>query len=769
MSLAALRRPLFATRRSRTVAFGAAVAGVGVGAAVLGTSQPTGYDTADAFWSLALAVPVAVFGATARRWTWFLPAGAAAVLGGDAVAMVCAAIAIAIALVSVVRETRSRARGAIVAGLGVIALLRVGPIGFHGLSALVTAAAVTPVLVSGYVRAGKRVRHRTTRVLQVAGVGLGLMVAGAVVGVAFAQGSLRQGMASVNGGLDAARAADDDTAAQEFALAARSLGTADSTLSSWFVAPAKNLPLIGPNLTAVGSVSAQASEVARVTSLAASEADVDALRFVGGRLDPTAASNMVAPLFKVKLSLDQLREQVDDVRSPWLLGPVAEPLERLADQVEEARPEAQTALEAVAVAPILLGGEGPQRYLVLFTTPVEARGRTGFPGNFAELLVTDGKLSMPRFGRISELESGGLPPEQRTLTQPVDYVARYGRFDVTRTWRNLTMSADFVAIARAAAELYPQSGGQEIDGVLSVDPQGLAALMRYTGPIEVPQLGEPLTADNTADFLMRRQYELFPDNEARTDLLEDVARTTFDRLVGADLPGPRRISEDLGPIVDGGHIQFSPIRDDVLGAMLDFGISGFLPWNLPGDMMTVTTSNAAGSKIDLFTYRRQEYDVRWDPETGQVGATLRVTLENRAPTSGLPNYVIGNVIGLPPGTNRSYVSVYSTLDLAGASVGGQPAPLQSEVETGFNVYSAFVDIPPGGSVQLELELEGVVEGRAYRLNMPVQPFATADEVAVSVQATDGSAVASRQATVEGDTARLATTRDEPRLLTVSAP
>ena len=159
--------------------------------------------------------------------------------------------------------------------------------------------------------------------------------------------------------------------------------------------------------------------------------------------------------------------------------------------------------------------------------------------------------------------------------------------------------------------------------------------------------------------------------------------------------------------------------------------------------------------------RREQYDVRWDPETGQVGGTLRVTLENRAPASGLPDYVIGNVVGLPPGTNRSYVSIYSTLDLAGV-VGrrASPHPCSRSVETGFKVYSAFVDIPPGGSVQLDLELEGVVEGRALSAgHMPVQPFATADEVAVSVQATDGSAVASRQATVEGDTARLATTRD----------
>ena len=216
------------------------------------------------------------------------------------------------------------------------------------------------------------------------------------------------------------------------------MSTADSTLSSWFAAPAKTLPLIGPNLTAVGSVSAQASEVARVTSLAASEADVDALRFVGGRLDPAAASDMIAPLLQVKSSLDMLAEQVDEVQSPWLIGPVAEPLGRLADQLEDALPEADTAFDAVTVAPILLGGEGPQRYLVLFTTPVEARGRTGFPGNYAELLSPTASCRCP--GSAASPSWRRRPaPEQRTLTQPVDYVARYGRFDVTRTWRNLTM------------------------------------------------------------------------------------------------------------------------------------------------------------------------------------------------------------------------------------------------------------------------------------------------------------------------------------------
>ncbi len=140
-------------------------------------------------------------------------------------------------------------------------------------------------------------------------------------------------------------------------------------------------------------------------------------------------------------------EQVAAARSPWLVTPVANRIDRLDAQIDVAMPDAEMALTAIDVAPGMLGADGPQRYLVLFTTPVEARGRVGFPGNYAELLVDNGKLSMPRFGRISELEQEGIPGDQRTLSGPPDYVARYTRFDVAATWRNITMSPDFVEVA----------------------------------------------------------------------------------------------------------------------------------------------------------------------------------------------------------------------------------------------------------------------------------------------------------------------------------
>ncbi len=768
-----LRRPLFATRRSRTISFGVTVAAVGVAGAVLTTAAPTGMDTADALWSGGLVAVLAFFGATSRRWTWFLPAGAAAALAGDGLAQALAAAAIVVAFVSVLRDTRSRARGAAVVGVGTIALLRAEPIGFHGFSALLMVAVALPVLVSGYSHAGRRVQDRTRRCVVIGGGVLGLVLAGAALGIVSVQRDLSEGARAIDGGLAAARNADDDTAAQELALAARSLTSADDTLSSWFVSPATTLPIIGPNITAVGSLASQASEVADVTSLAADNADVDSLRFVGGRLDPAAVAAMQQPLEDVLAALKRMDAQVARARSPWLVTPVSNRIDRLDTQISEAMPDAKLALAGIEIGPGLLGADGPKRYLVLFTTPVEARGRVGFPGNYAELLVQDGKLSMPRFGRISELEREGVPANERTLSGPADYVSRYSRFDVAATWRNITMSPDFVEVANVAAELYPQSGGSPIDGVLAVDPQGLAAIMRYTGPVQVDGLDQPLTADNAAQFLLSDQYRQFSDTDRRVDVLEDVARATFDRLTSADLPGPRALSKQLDPIVDGGHIQFTVVGDDVRAGLvlLGVGVNGqLLTPSDKQDQILFTTANAAANKLDYYLHRSESYDVHWDPATGEFDATWKVHLENTAPASGLPNYVMGNAVGLPKGSNRSFVSLYTPYELAGARIGGQEAAMQSETELGRYVYSTFVDIPPGGAVDIELDLQGALKGRRYSLDMPVQPFSTPDQAAVSVTVAGGGPVAaSGGAQVSGHTVTWSTTLDRTRKLTVTAP
>jgi hypothetical protein len=174
----------------------------------------------------------------------------------------------------------------------------------------------------------------------------------------------------------------------------------------------------------------------------------------------------------------------------------------------------QRALDALDVAPAVLGAEGERVYFVMFTTPAEARGQGGFMGNYAEITIDQGRIEMTEFGSDEDLNAAGERP-RRLVDAPEDWLARYGPFGFAMgpdkvvgevPWKNITMSPNFPATAQVVAELYPQSGGREIDGVISLDVFALEQLVGLVGPLEIDGAPEPLTADNTSQFLLFDQY-----------------------------------------------------------------------------------------------------------------------------------------------------------------------------------------------------------------------------------------------------------------------
>ncbi|HUF98202.1 MAG TPA: DUF4012 domain-containing protein [Ilumatobacter sp.] len=418
------------------------------------------------------------------------------------------------------------------------------------------------------------------------------------------------------------------------------------------------------------------------------------------------------------------------------------------------------ALEAVRVAPYLLGEDAPRHYLVNFTTPVEARGRTGFAGNFAELEANAGQIRMTRFGRIADLQREGTPLVERKISGPPEYLMRYGRFEPAMTWQNVTMSPDFPSVAAVMAELYPQSGGRQIDGVLSVDPTALAALLELTGAVAVGGLAEPITAANALDYLQERQYVDLPNAE-RIDLLEAVAHATFERLTNIDLPNPRRMGEILSGSIDGGHLRFVVFEARVGRLLHRVRLDGAMP-PVDGDSIAVVTNNAGGNKIDLFMRRTTTYSVHWQPETGAVSAELTMEFMNTAPTTGLPAVIIGNAIRptadqpLPPpaGTNRLWLSVYSAWNPTSVLIDGRPTKLEAGRELGRFVVSGFVDIPASATRIVTISVSGSVPpGGQYVLDIAGQPQPTAEELHVTVEALGARRVITNGTNSDGTIAR----------------
>ena len=96
-----------------------------------------------------------------------------------------------------------------------------------------------------------------------------------------------------------------------------------------------------------------------------------------------------------------------------------------------------------------------------------------------------------------------------------------------------------------------------------------------------------------------------------------------------------------------------------------------------------------------------------------------------------------------------YLSAYSPLDLVSAELDGTPVELEEGWELGRHVWSAFIDVPPGATANLTLELEGTVDlaDGAYRFDLLPQVMARPDRASVTVTV-DGGRVDGASTTAE---------------------
>lgn len=613
-------------------------------------------------------------------------------------------------------------------------------------SALTAARRHSTEQVAGARRARRRHPWRTATLLL-----LGLAIVLVTLAGLQVRRSARSGEALLEAGTRSLRRGDHVAAARQLAAADRALLAADARLARWPLRPLARVPLVDRQVRAAHALLRSGSRLAAVAAGMSADVNPEAVRLRQGALDTTAVARLEQPLEAAVRELRQAQADVSAARAPLLLPMLGQRLAHLDVQLRAGVEHGETAVLAARVVPALFGSEGARRYFLAIPTPVELRGSGGMIGSFGELTTSEGRLRLDRLGRTRELNLGGQG--DRLLSGPPDYMGRYGRFEPARTWQNVTMSPDFPSVARVIGELYPQSGGQPIDGVLSVDPVGLTALLKLTGPVRVPEWPEPLTATNAGDILLRQQYERY-DRIEREEFLASTARAVFDRLTSGSLPAPAAVGAALAPAIRGRHLMLFSTRKDEQRLFERLGAAGAMP-PIRGDFVGAVIQDASASKIDLFLERSLRYRANFDPATGRVQAEAVVELQNRAPSSGLPSNLIGGGNGpTGPGENRLYLSLYSPLAFKNAELDGRPLLLESERELGRNVYSTFITIPPGQSATLRVTLSGSVPaGPDYRLDVASQPAVDTGELDVEVHVQGRRLVSSRGLQVQGQVAR----------------
>ena len=737
------------------IAVAAVIAAVAPGPGLIGQ------DIADAVFRGALVALIAAAGAVAPTRVVGVALLAVAVASHSTTAGVAAAAVVAALVAGMLAgvELRPWARTAAAAAVGLAATRPVA--GGGALAVLVPAAAIVAVLVAALVRLRPSLRRRVLVVT--AGLGACCVAAAAASAVAAlaARGDFQEGLRAARLADTAVRAGDVDGANHQLQAMDTRLSAGRDALRQWWDRPGWFVPVLGVNLRALDHLASAGLGLAHAGSTVVSAAQARQLHLSGGRVPVEALQALDTPLRMANDAVTTATAAAASSQSRWLVAPVASRLTTLLSRLSAAGRSTSIALQSERLAVSMLGtGGASRRYFLALTSPSELRGATALIANFGEVVCTDGAVHLERFSRIEDLIHQA-PDQPDGLGFDPQFVAVYRRAITNRLWENLTVTPDFPTAAQAIEGLYPASGGVPVDGVISVDPAGLGALLALEGPITVPGWPTPIASGTIERILEHDEYVAYPDTKERSRFLGQVARQVIERFRTIDVKNVTTIVRALSKAVSGKHLLLASSRPDEEASIEAIGAGGAMAPVQGRDALSVMSSNGAGNKIDYFLRRTVVYDATVDARR-RLRASLNIQLDNLAPAAGEPRYLTGSrqVPGLPPGTNRMTLSIFTPWQPVGATLDGSPIPLGRDSILGRNLLSVSIDIPPQSSRTVHVDLAGAVL-QPYGLRITAQPTTVADQYTVRVHNAGGRSI-DQTFPVRGDMVIGATSKSSSR-------
>jgi len=529
-----------------------------------------------------------------------------------------------------------------------------------------------------------------------------------------------------------------------------------------------SVPLAGRSFDAVAVL----ADAGRLAASAGSDL-ADGIEQLPGGIADLAPSNSTLPVERIetlhpaigdaRAKLETALASVRSLPTSWIVGPVADARDRSIAQLEEATGTAAAADALAGALPRLVGSEGERRYFVAAQNPAELRGTGGFMGAYTILTADEGRLDFDRMRSITELRD--LSPKQAPPA-PDGFGEPFAGFGGTGFWRNLNMDPHAPTVGRLIDALYERVTGVPIDGVIFVDPQGLADMLEATGPIDDPTLDRTLEASSVVDYLTNEAYAQFGSRADRKRVLGAAVLGVLRRfLAGTDPVASFRALADAGA---GGHLIVHSRDPEVQAALEAAGVAGTVDAPRAGDVFGAFASNADGTKIDFYVRRSLSYRVDLG-EGGGSTAQVALRAENTAPKHPDGSYVFGPYpgTGLGPGVSEAFLSMHCApgCGFQDATLDGEPHGLEAHRLRGLSVFSTYVQTAPGTTSELALELQradawtGDELGGTYRLRIRAQQTVLPTHGTISIQAppgtdivdaTPGMRVDGGRATWEGD-------------------
>ncbi|WIB36521.1 DUF4012 domain-containing protein [Curtobacterium sp. MCJR17_043] len=339
----------------------------------------------------------------------------------------------------------------------------------------------------------------------------------------------------------------------------------------------------------------------------------------------------------------------------------------------------------------------------------------GIPGAVALLQVKDGAISL---GNQAAGSSFG-PYEKPVLPLSPETTSLYG--DITgRYMQDVNLTPRFDVTGALAREMWKQKFGQQVDGVLAIDPVTLGYILRATGPVQLPT-GDTLTSDNAAKLLLSDVYAKYPDPAVQDAFFASAASAVFEKVSS----GGFDTKAFIGALTDGtkdGRLRLWSADEAEQKQIAGTAVAGTLPTaSAETREFGVYLNDGTAAKMDYYLDKKVSVGSSVCRKDGRPTSVVEVTLKNTAPAdaaTSLPRYVTGGGdFGTEPGKIKTLVAVYAPKNgiYLGASQDGKGAALQTATDGEHPVAQIQTLLAPGQSTTFRVAFLGggeVREGRS---------------------------------------------------------
>lgn len=382
------------------------------------------------------------------------------------------------------------------------------------------------------------------------------------------------------------------------------------------------------------------------------------------------------------------------------------------------------AAEKVApVLPQMLGANGQTRnYLLYAMNNVEIRACGGFGGSQGLISVIDGQMSIGEFvPRI------GLSEDEAVESVDEEDEALFGNHSNLYNSGN-TYSPDWPRNSQRVAALWKSQYGQDVDGVVGIDPVFLQYLLGLVGNVSLPD-GTVVDGTNAAKVLMHDVYWNYPVEES-DGIFASVASAAFDKILGGI--GDVDVTKLVGAFERGaeeGRLIAWMRNDDEQNAIKETGIDASLP-----DPDDPSADPVAGVYFNNLSFSKLDWYLNADTQIGQgvkngdgtCSYRITVTLTNimtQEEAGKLPDYVAAGASDAARDDERLNVSVFAPTggNISDLTVEGTQFGLGAATWHGIPFYSGTVDLHAGETTTITYTLTTSAEAGDKPLTLRQTP------------------------------------------------